>query len=211
MVYIFAQQPTINDPNADKQNLFGQKFIQSVETTYDRLFKQEFPDKNNPYVKRLLNIMTQVMERNRTLVTDKDITFKGLIPAIYAFQISEYSKARNLGLKIKFLNFKERTRNEFNVPDLWETRALTKINEQRNLTVLDKNVRYKGVSAYRLMNPVTMKPMCLSCHGSQEHNPLNIGRPKNEWTNIDKTGFEMEGWQLSDLGGGISVVLYDIE
>ena len=55
------------------------------------------------------------------------------------------------------------------------------------------------------MTKVELSPMCLQCHGSPENSPENSGIPEEQWTNIDRFGFEMENWTLTDFGGAVSV------
>ena len=52
-----------------------------------------------------------------------------------------------------------------------------------------------------------MKPYCLKCHGTMADNPLNEGKDRSQWTNIDMTGFEMENWKITDFGGGVSILM----
>jgi len=208
LVYIFDKQLLINNQKKNKNVLFGQPFINNVKRTYKGMFNQPFPQSTNRHVGNLLTLMMLVMEDNRTLLLDDGISFKGFIPAIFAFQLSQKFKERGVGLNIKFTNFEERVRNKLNSPDHWEEGALAKLKDGRVDEVFDEGVSFKGQDAYRYMKAVKMSPMCLSCHGIPQDNPANKGVRKEQWHLKDKTGFFMEGWILDELGGGISVVLY---
>lgn len=207
MAYIFHQQSLINSHNRVKGELFGQHFIDKVQNTYNEMFNQPFPERDK-HVSNLLMLMMLVMEDNRTLILDDDIGFKGFIPAIFAFQLSQKYKERGMGLNIKFTNAEQRVRNKLNSPDYWEQNAIAALADGITEEVFDNNASYEGKPALRYMRAVEMTIMCLNCHGALQDNPTNKGRKKEHWQHKDKTGFLMEGWKLSELGGGISVVLY---
>ncbi len=210
MQYIFKNQTLINQKNPHKEALFGSNFIKHVKSTYQQNFNtNSFPDEKSLAIKVLLEVMIEVMEDNRTLILDEDINFKGFIPAIFAFQISERYSKKGIGIKVKFTNEADRVRNTFNNPDPWESKAIQKLKQHKLSEYYDENGLYKGVKSSRYMIPVTMSAMCLTCHGTPKDNPANFNSPSNEWTTFDKTGFPMENWKITDFGGGISVTIYD--
>ncbi len=208
MVYIFNIQSLINNKSINKEGLFGQSFIGNIQSTYKEMFNQPFPKKTDKHISNLLTLMMLVMEDNRTLLLDSYIEFKGFIPAIFAFQLSQKFKERGFGLNIKFTNFEDRVRNKLNSPDYWEQSALAMLKEENIEDVYDKETYFEGKAALRYMRAVEITPMCLNCHGVPQDNPANADRDKKQWHHKDKTGFLMEGWKLGELGGGISVVLY---
>ena len=57
-------------------------------------------------------------------------------------------------------------------------------------------VKKNGKQAYRLILPEYYKQSCLACHG----------QPKGA---IDITGGKKEGGRLGELGGAISVVIFN--
>lgn len=212
MQYIFKQQTLINLQRQDKEALFGEKFIDNIKSMYKTKFNtQHFPDESILTIKVLLEVMIEVMEDNKTLLLDEDIKFKGFIPAIFAFQISEKYAKKGTGLKVKFTNELGRIRNKFNIPDAWEMDAIEKLKRQDLAEYYDKAGLYKGTESFRYIIPVAMSAMCLSCHGSPKDNPTNLNKPANKWTQFDKTGFKMEHWKISDFGGAISVTIYDVD
>lgn len=210
MAYIFKKQSLINGHEKDKSILFGQKFMSNVAKIYEKKFKTSFPNNDIYFLKVLKRVMIEVMEDNRTLIYDYDLDFKGFIPAIFAFQISDKFSSRGLGVKVKFTSRPKDIRNKMNAPDTWERKVIDnyigkKYKSYKNY--YDENSKYLDKAAYRLFTPVIMKPFCLNCHGVMEDNPLNIDKPKEQWTDIDVTGFKMENWTLDDFGGGVSVIL----
>ena len=209
MAYIFQNQPLINQQGADKSQLFGQAFILNVKNTYETKFNQAFPNQNSPIIKSLIQVMIEVMESNRTLLYDDDIAFKGFIPAIFAFQLSEKLSKKNLGVKIKFTSKPGQIRNQLNQPDFWEIDAMNKVQKLNLESYFDDQASYLSKPAQRYFLPVKMQPFCLSCHGVSANNPLNAGKPEAQWSNIDRTGFPMENWTLKDFGGGISITFFD--
>jgi hypothetical protein len=209
MAYIFQNQPLINQQGADKSQLFGQAFILNVKNTYETKFNQAFPNQNSPIIKSLIQVMIEVMESNRTLLYDDDIAFKGFIPAIFAFQLSEKLSKKNLGVKIKFTSKPGQIRNQLNQPDFWEIDAMNKVQKLNLESYFDDQASYLSKPAQRYFLPVKMQPFCLSCHGVSANNPLNTGKPEAQWSNIDRTGFPMENWTLKDFGGGISITFFD--
>jgi len=212
MQYIFKNQTLINNQSQQKEALFGSKFISNVKSTYKKKFiTNTFPDENILAIKVLLEVMIEVMEDNRTLILDQDITFKGFIPAIFAFQISERYSKKGIGIKVKFTNDADRVRNKFNTPDPWEMGAIKNLKQNKLAEYYDENGLYRGTKSSRYMIPVTMSAMCLTCHGTPKENPANFNIPRIEWTTLDKTGFPMENWKISDFGGGISVTIYDAD
>jgi len=209
MAFIFQNQPLINQQGVDKSQLFGQAFILNVKKTYQTKFNQEFPNQNSPVIKSLIQVMIEVMESNRTLLYDDDIAFKGFIPAIFAFQLSEKLSKKNIGVKIKFTSKPGQIRNQLNQPDFWEVDAMNKVQKLNLVSYFDDQARYLNQPAQRYFLPVKMQPFCLSCHGVPANNPLNTGKPQTQWSNIDRTGFPMENWTLNDFGGGISITILE--
>ena len=76
------------------------------------------------------------------------------------------------------------------------------------MTEMDIRLTVNGNPSYRYFVPVPLQPFCLNCHGRQQDNPLNAGKEKYDWHDLDMTGFEMENWQLGDFAGGVSVTIY---
>jgi hypothetical protein len=147
------------------------------------------------------------MEDNRTLFLDEDISDKGFIPAVYAFQLSRKYSTKGIGIKFKFTNESHKIRNMFNEPDNWEIKAIEHIKNSNDISFSERITGHNNQSELRYMTKVELSPMCLQCHGSPKDNPENKGKPEHQWTNIDRCGFEMENWQLTDFGGAVSVTV----
>jgi len=206
--YIFKQQSLINQKGGDKSALFGKPFINNIKNAYESKFDKEFPKEKRRLFTTLLKAMIDVMEDNRTLIYDDELSFKGLIPAIFAFQLSEKLTQKGLGVKIKFTNFPHSIRNKLNLPDQWEVTAMENFKQYNEKAYFDDKATLNDIPAYRYFVPMKLERFCLNCHGTPKQNPLNVGLQKSQWSNIDMTGFEMENWQLGDFGGGLSVTIY---
>ena len=91
-----------------------------------------------------------------------------------------------------------------NRPDSWESSVMQKIIKKPQI-YYDNNAKVNGKAAFRQFTPLPLAPYCLACHGSPKDNPLNHGKERSEWTDIDMTGFTMENWTMDDFGGGVSI------
>jgi len=204
MTYIFKSQDLINQKGGDKQELFGQEFVDNIKSVYKNKYEEGFPLESHLTVKMLLRSMIEVMEDYRELIEDDEIGFKGVIPATFAFQLSMKLSTKGIGLKIKFTRTEDELRNKLNRPDSWEIMIMEKIKKESKI-YFDQNAVLNGKPAFRQFTPLPIAEFCLACHGKPENNPLNIGKKKSQWTNIDMTGFEMENWTMNSFGGGVSI------
>ena len=204
MEFIFKSQGLINQKGGDKSELFGQNLIKNIQKTYRQEFNQPFPNQSHFVKAILLQTMVEVLEDNRILLNDPDIGFKGLIPATFSSQLSRKLAIKGIGLNIKFTRFSHSIRNKANIPDQWEVAIMEKVQQQPRI-YYDANATLNGKAVVRQFTPLPIKPYCLNCHGSMADNPLNKGKSKQQWTDIDMTGFKMENWKLGDFGGGVSI------
>ena len=209
MTTIFQNQPLINQQAGDKSSLFGRRFIAEVKAAYEHQFGQPFAEQEHWLKLVMIRVMIEVMEDNRTLIFDEDIDYKGLIPAIFAFQLSAKLATKGQGLNIKFTSTPNMIRNQLNQPDAWEIVVMEKIKVLGLKDYIDPQAVFEGKRATRLFTPIKLKRLCLDCHGTPKQNPLNAGKARAQWTNIDVTGFVMENWQYGDFGGGVSVSIYE--
>jgi len=204
MTYIFKEQKLINQRGGNKSKLFGSEFIENIRVIYKSKYSEPFPLIDHKSKKVLLQSMVEVMEENRELISDEKLDFKGIIPATFAFQLSAKLSTKGVGLKIKFTRTQESIRNKLNNPDTWEVKVMKSIIKKPEV-FYDNNALLNGKAAYRQFTPLPMVPHCLRCHGVPAQNPLNFGKNEEDWTDIDMTGFKMEGWTLDDFGGGVSI------
>ena len=99
---------------------------------------------------------------------------------------------------IKLTAPKDYVRNRSNRPDEWESNIESKFKDAgwENGASFGERGTHKGKEGYRFILPEYYAQSCLNCHGD----------PKGE---LDITGGKKEGGQLGELGGAISVVIYD--
>ena len=177
MVFIFKKQPLINQKGGDKSELFGDKFIENIKTTYRAKYDEDFRQEDHITKKMLIQAMVEVMDDNRELFNDAELGFKGIIPAIFAFQLGAKLSTKGLGLKIKFTRTKDSIRNKLNMPDTWEASVMQRMIKNPKI-FYDDNALLNGKPAYRQFTPLPMAPYCLHCHGRPQDNPLNFGKDK---------------------------------
>ena len=89
-------------------------------------------------------------------------------------------------------------RNRANRPDEWEDKVIETMFKQPTYEkgkAYAEAVPVKGKAAYRYILPEYYGASCLGCHGD----------PKGA---IDITGGKKEGAKLDELGGAISLIIY---
>jgi len=102
-------------------------------------------------------------------------------------------------MKMELTAPKNYVRNRANRPDKWEHNVIeSKFRDAAYMKGASffESVSYKGRDAYRFILPEYYKASCLGCHGE----------PKGE---KDITGGKKEGGKLGELGGAISLVIYE--
>jgi len=150
--------------------------------------------------KAMLEAVKDVMNENQDLINEKGVGFKGFLPAIFARQVANKFNIKMAGkMKIKLTAPKAYVRNRANRPDKWEhniIETMFKKSDYKKGESFSENTQVKGKNAYRFILPEYYGPSCLSCHGS----------PKGE---RDITGGKKEGGVLNELGGAISLIIYN--
>lgn len=148
----------------------------------------------------MLEVISAVMGDAQTLINEKGKGFKGFLPAVFARQVAEgFSQKMKNKFFIKLTAPKSYVRNRRNRPDKWEHDV---IENKFKGTGWEKGKQFaeagehKGKSGFRLILPEYYGASCLKCHGD----------PKGE---LDITGGKKEGGVLGELGGAISVVIYE--
>lgn len=155
MVYVFKNQPLINNKNFDKKALLGQRFIDNIKQTYREKYNEDFPKEDHFAKTVLLQAMVEVMDDNKALLYDDEIGFKGIIPATFAFQLSAKLSTKGVGLKIKFTRTAGQIRNKLNQPDSWESSVMQKIQNNPQI-YYDENALLNGKPAIRQFTPLPM-------------------------------------------------------
>ncbi len=147
----------------------------------------------------LVEAITAVMDEAQPLINEKGAGLKGFLPAIFARRVTEEFRAlKGSVADIRLTAPKAYVRNRANRPDQWENDVIENTfksdSHPKGQPVAVMGER-KGKPAFRLILPEYYKQSCLACHGG----------PKGE---RDITGGKKEGGQLGELGGAISVVIF---
>jgi hypothetical protein len=201
---IAAHQDVINDPSGGDKGLTGEVVLEEAITRFQtdndldprtvdpdsrlgRLFQAE------------MAAIREVVDEQQGTINRPGVGFKGFIPATFGRLVSERFKEK-VGdqAQIKVTAPVELVRNRGARPDAWE-------KEHIEADLLDPAwpkgqvftavTEQDGREAFRILVPEYYTAGCLACHGE----------PKGE---IDVTGYPMEGGQLDDLGGVISITLF---
>lgn len=205
--FIFDNQPVINSIDLDKTHLFGNQFLSNLRTIYKELYGTEFPSTDHPIKSYLLSSMISVMDDNRALIMDEKIQYKGFIPAVFAFQLSQRFSNGGYPVSIKFVGFEDRSVNELNKPDQWEVKALETMKSPgwNQLNSFQEVTMHSKKNHLRTILPIYHNQQCLSCHGHLTDNPRNADKPRALWTAENRAGFSMQNFKLNELAGGISL------
>jgi Protein of unknown function (DUF3365) len=201
---IAAHQDLINDPSGEDKGLSGDVVLEQTITRFEGIngLDPRTVDPNTRMGQLFAAQMTaikEVVDEHQGTINRPDLGFKGFVPAVFARLVNERFKEK-VGdqAQIKVTAPVELVRNRGARPDPWET-------EHIEAELLDpawpKGQAFTAVTeqdsreAFRMLMPEYYTAGCLSCHGE----------PKGE---IDITGYPMEGGELDDLGGVISITLF---
>lgn len=147
----------------------------------------------------MISAVKEVMAENQDLINEIGVGFKGFLPAIFARQVGNKFNSKMLGkMKIKLTAPKKYVRNRANRPDKWEHNIIETMFKKEGYQkgkAFSEQSTVKGKSAYRFILPEYYGQSCLKCHGE----------PKGE---RDITGGKKEGGVLGELGGAISLIIF---
>ena len=201
---ISREQDRIDDPKLGDNGLSGEALLEQARKIY-RTTTGVDPTAIDPASRhgRLLRVemdaIIEVMDANQETINASGTGFKGFIPAVFARLVSEAFARRAKGeAEVKVTGPPDRIRNRKARPDAWETDVIkSKLlapdwpRDQAYSAAVEAGRR----RAFRVMVPQYYDKTCLACHGS----------PKGE---VDITGYPKEGAKLDELGGVISIILY---
>jgi|SRR5438552_1923902 len=201
---ISREQDRINDPRFGDKGLSVGALLEQAREIY-RATTGVDPATLDPASRhgRLLRVqmdaIAEVMEANQATINATGTGFKGFIPAVFARLVNEAFARRAKGeAEVKATGPPDRIRNRKARPDAWETDVIKSRLLAPNWPrgqAYSAAVETRGRPAFRVMVPQYYDETCLACHGS----------PKGE---VDITGYPKEGAKLNELGGVISIILY---
>lgn len=150
-------------------------------------------------LKAQIDAIGRVMNDNQSLINQKGVALKGLVPAVFARLVNEqFQLSMGQEAEIKVTAPPELIRNRKARPDAWEIGAILaslSSPDWKKGAIFSAPAENRGRAAFRVLVPEYYGQGCLACHGA----------PKGE---LDITGYPKEGRKLGDLGGVISVTLY---
>ena len=205
---ISGNQDLINDATKGDKGLSGDTVVQAAKENYLKVTGNALPDSDGAADDSLterarsamLASISEVMEENQDWINEKGKGFKGFLPAVFAKMVADrFSDKMSGQMFVKLTAPKQYVRNRANRPDSWEHKVIEemfKSAEYENGKPFSEHAARKGRDGFRLIIPEYYKESCLKCHGS----------PKGA---RDIIGGKREGGKLGELGGAISVGIYD--
>ncbi len=139
----------------------------------------------------------------------KEIQARGTASAVNVCSDTAQILTNDYGLKkgiyIKRVSFKNRNQN--NIPDKYESKALQYFEELKSSGKLNENTEFieieeiNGIKKVRYLKPIIIQPLCLNCHGSEESMSRDVKNIINTRYPDDKAA----GYNLDDLRGAVSI------
>lgn len=139
----------------------------------------------------------------------KEMQTNGIVAAVSVCSDTAQILTNDYGVKkgiyIKRVSFKNRNQN--NIPDEFETKALQYFEELKINGKLSETTEFidieelNGVKKVRYLKPITVQAPCLGCHGTQENIGADVKNILNEKYPNDKA----TGYQIDDLRGAVSI------
>lgn len=203
---ISRHQDLINDPERGDKGLTGDLVLAEAIEDYKQETSRD-PMALDPGSRhgRLLRAemaaIKEVMDESQGLINQKGLAFKGFIPAIFGRLITERLQDKAATeLRIKVTAPPELVRNRKSRPDPWEreiieTKFLSPSWTRGDIYYEAEKAGENERDAFRVLVPEYYSASCLTCHGGT----------KGE---IDITGYPKEGASEGDLGGVVSITLF---
>ncbi|MEO8242437.1 MAG: DUF3365 domain-containing protein [bacterium] len=201
---VASEQAHINDASLADKGLSGDVVLARATAEYLKKTGTDLaaisPDSvNGKLLAAMSGAVRQVMDENAASINHPGIGFKGFVPAVFARLVNEhFGLAAGDAATIKVTAPLDLVRNRRARPDAWEAAVINDhlmSPDWAKGEVYSELTEVNGRKAFRAMVPEYYGEGCLACHGA----------PKGE---IDITGYPKEGGKLGDLGGVISITLF---
>lgn len=150
----------------------------------------------------------EFMESLKSILV-KEMQTNGIVAAVSVCSDTAQILTNDYGVKkgiyIKRVSFKNRNQN--NIPDEFETKALQYFEELKISGKLSETTEFidieelNGVKKVRYLKPIIVQAPCLGCHGTQENIGADVKNILNEKYPNDKA----TGYQMDDLRGAVSI------
>lgn len=201
---ISNQQDHINNPEIGDKGLGADVLERNI---IKRLAANGKPDPtkadaNTLEGRLLLAQMASIREitnESQTLINSKGIGFKGFVPAVFTRLVNErFGEKVGADAELKVTAPAHLVRNRKARPDKWERDVIENrfsASDWPTGQLFSENSEDSRGKAFRVMVPEYYGQACLSCHGPNKGD-------------MDITGYPKEGGAVGDLGGSISITLY---
>lgn len=201
---ISDKQKHINNPDIGDKGITAdfvistakQNYMNATGTDLDSIDRSTL---HGELIEAELRAIREVMDEAQSTINEEGVGLKGFLPAVFARLVTQGFKNHADGkATLKLTAPKDYVRNRANRPDKWEHKVIEEMfrsPDHPTGEAFAESTQVKGKDAYRLILPEYYKESCLACHGE----------PKGE---RDITGGKKEGGKLGELGGAISVVIY---
>ena len=201
---ISDKQKHINNPEIGDKGLSADVVVGIAKDNYKKATQTDI-DSIDPaslhgqLIAAELQAVRDVMDEAQSTINEQGVGLKGFLPAVFARLVTEnFRDAVGDKATIKLTAPKDYVRNRANRPDKWEQNVIETMFRAPDHPIGQHFVEtadVKGKQAFRLILPEYYKESCLACHGE----------PAGE---RDITGGKKEGGTLGELGGAISVVIF---
>lgn len=197
---IAKHQKHINDASVGDKGLSADVVIKEAKQNYKNATGHDLAvnpgTRSGKFLQAELDAIRSVMNDAQPLINKEGVGLKGFLPAVFAGQVAgKTSEALAGKAKIKLTAPKSYVRNRKNRPDTWESNIIETMFKAPDHPVNKTFSETTSDGAFRFILPEYYKQGCLGCHG----------QPKGE---LDITGGRKEGGVLDELGGAISVTIY---
>ncbi len=202
---ISDKQKHINNPEIGEKGLGADVVIGIARENYKKatgtdLASIDEASLHGRLIAAELQAITDVMNEAQETINQKGVGLKGFLPAIFARLVTQkFSAAVGDEATLKLTAPKNYVRNRANRPDKWEhdvIESMFKSPDYEKGQHYTETTTVKGKQAFRLILPEYYKESCLACHGE----PAGAR---------DITGGKKEGGRLGELGGAISVAIFE--
>jgi hypothetical protein len=200
---IGEHQALINDPDVGEKNMGGDvvltQAIDRFTATTGADPKETVAETEAWLMQAEMDAIVAVMDAHQDEIDRKGVGFKGFVPAVFARLVNErFFELAGERARIKVTAPADLVRNRKARPDAWERNIIETQLSQPDWPeggVFHEVTEVDGRSALRVLVPEYYGEGCLSCHGAP------VG-------DIDVTGYPKEGGKLGQLGGVISITLF---
>jgi hypothetical protein len=198
---ISDNQGHINNAEIGDKGLSSNNVLKITKKNYTSAVGSDLDMSQNTESKQaMLDAIAKVMDENQSLINEKGKSLKGFLPAVFAREVAtQFSTNMQGKMSIKLTAPKKYVRNRRNRPDKWEHNIIEKKFSNPDYPKgksFSEKAAVKGKNSFRYILPEYYGKSCLSCHGE----------PKGE---KDITGGKKEGGKLGELGGAISLVIFE--